>query len=245
MARRRNNQGDPASLLSCYHFHVLISEPAYFFFTSCDVVQTCSLSFISYDGGVFFLSPTLQLSSLQLSLSMLLTPRRESRGSIYLALASTCVSISGNAKVTRIFTDTRNGFEHIISDPLVFSPSSLYFLLFSLHDLRHMTWERSLLSKGNGNGNGNTGVNHCFIFLLSSVCFFLFSVCFFYFLPCFLHGTVFIYVTLWSSIYLIPRCHAYRTWVLFLTLLDRYTDFTCNGKCCLCRNLGHVFFLLC
>lgn len=179
MARRRNNQGDPASLLSCYHFHVLISEPAYFFFTSCDVVQTCSLSFISYDGGVFFLSPTLQLSSLQLSLSMLLTPRRESRGSIYLALASTCVSISGNAKVTRIFTDTRNGFEHIISDPLVFSPSSLYFLLFSLHDLRHMTWERSLLSKGNGNGNGNTGVNHCFIFFIIFCVLFFSSLCVF------------------------------------------------------------------
>jgi hypothetical protein len=79
------------------------------------------------------------------------------------------------------------------------------------------------------------------LFLIIFCVLFFFSV-FFYFLSCFLHGTVSIYVTLWCSIYLIPRCHAYRTWVLFLTLLDRYTDFTCNGKCCLCLNLGHLLF---
>jgi len=68
-----------------------------------------------------------------------------------------CFSYRGDAKVTRIFTHARVGFEHTISDPHVLSPSSLFSL--SLHDLRHMTWERSLLSQGNGNGNGNTGVN--------------------------------------------------------------------------------------
>jgi hypothetical protein len=97
-----------------------------------------------------------------------------------------------------------------------------------------MTWERSLLSKGNGNGNGNTGVNHCLFFYYLLCALFFSSLCvFFLFLILFLawHG-IYLCHSVVSSIYLIPRCHAYRTWVLFLTLLDRYTDFTCNGKCC-------------
>lgn len=41
-----------------------------------------------------------------------------------------CFSYRGDAKVTRIFTHARVGFEHTISDPHVLSSSSSLFSLF-------------------------------------------------------------------------------------------------------------------
>lgn len=110
--------------MSALVLHVLFSNPAFIL-----RVMWFKLFIIFFsDGGVSV--SKLHLSS-PLSLSMLLTPRRESRGSIYLEPASTCVFHIVGMQRSLESSHMRELDLKIPSQILMFSRPLRYFLFFS------------------------------------------------------------------------------------------------------------------